>query len=352
MTAARASVPVGPARLDRPAQLDRAVRRARPARGANPAPAELTALLDQVSMVLQGGIAPSRAWAAVAAAQEAEAPKALAQRIALGAVPDGDDPHLRALALCLRISATSGAAASSLLLHLAGSLRDLADAERARDSAFAGPKATARILMALPLAALVLGFALGADPLSVLFGSPAGLGLLALGGTLTAAGWWWMLRLLHVARGTVPHVDPSIILDVLAAVIEAGSPLAHALRAVGRALGDKPPGPELVRAGLALEQGVAATVALSRLGGELASIRSTAILAHATGAQLAPLLRMQARDLRRSRARDAEAAAARLAVRLVLPTGVAILPAFVALGIVPIIIDLLTADLGLILGGG
>ena len=205
--------------------------------------------------------------------------------------------------------------------------------------------------MALPLVALAMGYALGSDPLGVLFGSAGGLVLLLLGLALTAAGWLWMGRLLQRAAGTPPLVDPSIILDVLAGVIDSGAPLAHALRTVGTALGEDEPGPELLRAGLALSQGVSAEVALRRLDGELGTVRSTATVSLATGAQLAPLLRIAASDLRRQRTRDTDAAASTLGVQLVLPTGVTILPAFIALGIVPIIADLLTTDLGLILGG-
>ena len=65
------------------------------------------------------------------------------------------------------------------------------------------------------------------------------------------------------------------------------------------------------------------------------------MLAEGTGADLARVLRSAARDLRRGRARDVEVLAAQLAVRLVLPTGLALLPAFVALGIIPTVMSLL-----------
>ena len=43
--------------------------------------------------------------------------------------------------------------------------------------------------------------------------------------------------------------------------------------------------------------------------------------------------------------------AAQLAVRLVLPTGLTLLPAFVALGIIPTVISLLGGTFSLTLGG-
>jgi pilus assembly protein TadC len=50
-----------------------------------------------------------------------------------------------------------------------------------------------------------------------------------------------------------------------------------------------------------------------------------------------------AADLRAARREQAELAAARLGVRLVLPLGLAILPGFVLLAVVPIILGLATS---------
>src|SRR5690625_701142 len=73
--------------------------------------------------------------------------------------------------------------------------------------------------------------------------------------------------------------------------------------------------------------------------------------AESSGADLAQVLRSAARDTRRSRARQAEERAAHLGVRLVLPTGVALLPAFVVLGIVPTVMSLLGGTLTLTAAG-
>ena len=75
------------------------------------------------------------------------------------------------------------------------------------------------------------------------------------------------------------------------------------------------------------------------------------MLAESSGADLAQVLRSAARDTRRSRARQAEERAAHLGVRLVLPTGVALLPAFVVLGIVPTVMSLLGGTLTLTAAG-
>lgn len=61
-----------------------------------------------------------------------------------------------------------------------------------------------------------------------------------------------------------------------------------------------------------------------------------------TGVALAPLLRGLSADLRRSEHRRRQLAAARLGVTLVIPLGVCILPAFILLGIVPVVITLVS----------
>ena len=64
-----------------------------------------------------------------------------------------------------------------------------------------------------------------------------------------------------------------------------------------------------------------------------------------TGVALAPLLQSHADELRRGEHRRRQIAAARLGVMLVLPLGVCVLPAFVLMGVVPVLITLV-GDLG------
>jgi tight adherence protein B len=55
----------------------------------------------------------------------------------------------------------------------------------------AGPRATARLLVVLPLFALLLGRTLGADPIGVLLRTTYGWVCLAVGLALLAIGWRW-----------------------------------------------------------------------------------------------------------------------------------------------------------------
>lgn len=65
----------------------------------------------------------------------------------------------------------------------------------------AGARSTAVMLAGLPVLGLLLGTALGADPLHVLLHTGAGLGCLLVGGVLEGLGMWWALRIVRGAEG-------------------------------------------------------------------------------------------------------------------------------------------------------
>ena len=325
------------------------------ARHPRPTPLDIARLVERLATIIASGTAPRTAWSAAAEATAPGPLQDLARAVGAGADPARaagtltGSPEIAALSAALEVCERTGAPLGPVLLTLADGLRDVADAALARRSAFAGPLATARILLALPLAGIGLGLLLGADPLGLLLHGD-GLWLLASGTACTLGGWWWMHRLLRAARDESPGVDPSLVLDLVAGPLAAGSPLAHALATVGQALASDPLAAPLERTARALAAGVGVRTALSPLPASLAPLRDAALVSDATGADLVGLLRSGARDARRGRARAAEAAAARLAVRLVLPTGIALLPAFVLLGIIPTVASLLDGSFAGVLG--
>ncbi|MEE1650889.1 type II secretion system F family protein [Brachybacterium sp. J144] len=306
-------------------------------------------MIEQLATVIASGAGLRQAWAALArtlpAGDLAEVARAGAagadpRRAATGAL--ARSARIGSLGAALAVCERTGAPTAGMLQGLADAQRDLHDAALARRSAFAGPRSTARILLVLPLAGLGLGILLGGDPLRLLLASPAGNLLGATGLALTGLGWWWMRRLLDRADPpTDDEVDPSVALELIAGVLEAGSPLAHAVTAVAESLPDGPDARGLARLGTALRGGVPAALAVADLPERFAALGRSAVLAETSGADLARVLRSAALDARRGKARDAEVRAAQLAVRLVLPTGIALLPAFVALGIIPTVISLL-----------
>ncbi len=129
------------------------------------------------------------------------------------------------------------------------------------------------------------------------------------------------------------------MLDLLDAAIGAGASLPGALEAVGRALGGAD-GAVLVRAGTALLLGAPWDAAWQDAPDALRPVAQALGPAWSTGAAPGPSLRAQAAQLRRGRRTDAREAAGRLGVRLVLPLGLCLLPAFMLLGLVPVVLSL------------
>jgi len=105
------------------------------------------------------------------------------------------------LADCLDIAEASGCPLADIFARYAAHLEAEDDAEAARQTALAGPKATVRLLSWLPLFGLALGTVLGVDPLGILLGNPFGMAALGAGLILTVAGRMWSLRLVRAATG-------------------------------------------------------------------------------------------------------------------------------------------------------
>lgn len=157
---------------------------------------------------------------------------------------------------------------------------------------------------------------------------------------------------------TSPLDDLAFDLDLVAVCLQAGLPVTRALEHAARAAGDRSGLDQVARAarwGLEdLHWEGAAAAARSELsapaGRVLAEVVSVIRFSARTGAALAPLLQSHADELRRSEHRRRQIAAARLGVMLVLPLGVCVLPAFILLGVVPVLLTLV-GDLGPAFGG-
>lgn len=104
-------------------------------------------------------------------------------------------PELRALAALWQVAEGSGAGLARACDRLALALAESQRVRQELAAQLAGPKATARVLAVLPLFGIVLGNALGAEPLSWLLGSPIGWLALVIGIALEVAGLWWIHRL-------------------------------------------------------------------------------------------------------------------------------------------------------------
>ena len=265
-------------------------------------------------------------------------------------------PHSRDrlydLQLSLRMSESAGAPLATSLERAAEHAEERIDALLGRQSALAAPRATGRILSWLPLLGLGLGVLMGSDPVGVLTGSILGAltGLFGLG--LAFAGRRWTAALVHRAEVestraghtggeqalNAPTVDTALVLELLAAQLRAGlAPLA-ALGALAEALNSRPLHAVCQRLQMGSSWGSAWSGSAAGTFGEL---RDALAPAYTGGAPSTALLLSLADAHRLSERRAAERAAGKLSVALVVPLGLCSLPAFICLGIVPIIISLL-----------
>ena len=291
-------------------------------------------------------------------------------------------PHsrerLRDLSLSLRMSENAGAPLATSLERAAEHAEERIDALLGRQSALAAPRATGRILSWLPLIGLGLGMLMGSDPLGVLTGSVAGALAGLLGLALALIGRGWTARLMrraeeeregrsspaaqpvrlggHLAReptgrearrfGSLGHteacappgVDTALMLELLAAQLRAGLSPLSALTALAEALNSG----QLRAICRRLQMGATWEAAWAGTAtGSWGPLRDALAPAYTAGSPSAPLLRALADAQRLSERRAAERAAGKLSVALVVPLGLCSLPAFICLGIVPILISLL-----------
>jgi hypothetical protein len=148
-------------------------------------------------------------------------------------------------------------------------------------------------------------------------------------------------------RGAAP-VPPAVglvpeALELVALALLGGGSLAAAVSRVGAVL-PGPVGRELAQVGARLQAGRSDDGAWDGAGEHWAPARRSLHLAESSGVPPGQALTRSAQDLRRDAVADVEVAAARLGVRLVIPLGLAYLPAFVLTTVLPVVLAL-TRDL-------
>ncbi|MEU1364528.1 type II secretion system F family protein [Streptomyces sp. NPDC005803] len=181
----------------------------------------------------------------------------------------------------------------------------------------------------------------------VLVGGPAGwvTGLVAACGT-----WRWQRARLRqapraaaeeAARGIESMRQLPLAADLLAACISAGAGPREAAEAVGVSLGG-PVGEQLARTAAEIRLGGDPGIAWGRFG----AIPGAAALARcldragSTGAPAAESVARLAEAMRAERASVAVARAQRAAVLITAPVGLCFLPAFLTVGVAPVVIGL------------
>lgn len=152
--------------------------------------------VTEVAASLRAGLPPAQAWAVCGITVVDGVPREVDVAERLGAGPT----ESRAVVAASRCALELGAAQAQVLERVAASLVAEEEAEAGRRAALAGPSATARLLLWLPVLGLGLGVALGARPWDVLLDGGAGTTAGAVGLILGLVGRQWSRRLLRVAR--------------------------------------------------------------------------------------------------------------------------------------------------------
>ncbi|MFJ5775055.1 type II secretion system F family protein [Streptomyces sp. NPDC093094] len=142
-----------------------------------------------------GGLGEARSAVLAAARFGGDVPQALA----VAARRPGAE-GLLGLAACWRVAVDQGAGLAAGLDRLEGALRVQRDQRADLRAQLAGARSTALMLAGLPVLGLLLGAALGTDPLRVLLHTGAGLVCLLAGGLLEGVGLWWALRIVRGAE--------------------------------------------------------------------------------------------------------------------------------------------------------
>ncbi|QWW19721.1 type II secretion system F family protein [Schaalia sp. 19OD2882] len=244
----------------------------------------------------------------------------------------------RALRAACVLTHELGAPLASVLTTVAEGIDEAEVAADARRVAASGPATSARTLTAMPFLGLVGAQVLDADPVGFLFDGSVGTLCLVVGVGCVLAGHGvsqFLLRRAAAVSGE-PGIDRALLCDLAAAGLEAGASVPSVLEALGGAAQVD----NLARAGRQVRLGASWAQAWQGVHPGAADLGRALEAAWADGISPVSLLGRTAAQVRARRAAEARVEAERLGVRLVLPLGVFLLPAFVLLGVAPVLAHL------------
>jgi len=286
--------------------------------------ADPSGTLLSLAVLLAAGAGPTASWRHLADSGDEHA-RHVVRLIDRGdAVPDAiaeqaartGDESWGDVAAAWSVAETVGAPLADTLRTVADSVRDDVELRADVRVALAEPTASARLMMWLPLLGMLVGAGLGLDTLGVLFRTPYGAACLVTGVVLILLARAWTRRLVRAAQpdpGT-----PGMHEELLAAALSGGVSVRRAREVLAMCDEYTP----------------------SATRGSVDADRVLE-LSHAAGVPAVELLRaaaMRARSLART---DGRMRGARLGTRLLLPMGVCTLPAFLLLGVAPMLISII-----------
>jgi tight adherence protein B len=285
----------------------------------------------RLAVMLQAGVAPLPAWRHLADSGDPTAARATAlvgEGMPLArAIAAAGGPVWRDVAVAWHVATTVGAPVADSLRGLATALRDASEVADDVRVALAEPAGTARLMGWLPLIALGLGAVLGFDTIGTLVGHPLGIGCLVAGAALIVLAHRWTRRLVRRARagGGVPGLDAELI----AIALSGGASIERAKTVVREA-----------RAMIAGPDEAAPTEADA--DPHAGDVDEVLALSRSAGVPAVELLRASAAHARHRARVEGRLRAARLSSRLLLPLGVCTLPAFLLLGVAPMLLSVVS----------
>jgi Flp pilus assembly protein TadB len=139
--------------------------------------------------------------------------------------------------------------------------------------------------------------------------------------------------------------DLPLVCDLLAVCLAAGTPVPGALGAVGAAAGG-PLGRVLAGVAARLQLGAPARTAWRDVPADAAALARVVVRAGESGSSVVPALQALAADLRVAQRSATAAAVQRAGVWVLAPLGLCFLPAFLCLGVVPLVLGIAEDVLG------
>lgn len=280
--------------------------------------ADAATSVQTLAVLLQAGAVPLVAWRHLAGTGDPHA-SAIVRRVesgtALVSAIEAEGGAWADLAAAWEVATTVGAPLAEVLRMIAETLRDAASAADDVRIALAEPAGTARLLLWMPFAGLLLGFALGFDTIGVVIGNPLGAACVVAGLLLVVAARLWTKRLLRKAA-PAPGT-PGMRAELVAVALTGGASIDRALRLVAES-----------SASGADQEG---------------RIRTVLDLSRAAGVPAGELLRASAAQDRHASRIQGRLRAAQLSTRLLIPLGVCTLPAFLLLGVAPLLLSVLSS---------
>jgi tight adherence protein B len=325
--------------------------RGRSPRSATPDGAATAEVVLRLAVLLQAGVSPARAWEHIARAGDPSAglvvgslERGMPLPEAIAAVGTGS---WREVAVACKVAGVVGAPLAECLRGVAFALRDAQEAADDVRIALAEPAGTARLMSWLPLVALALGAALGFDMLGTLVGNPLGLACLGGGAVLIVVAHRWTGGLVRGAQalGGVPGLDAELMAIALSGGVSIDRARkvvrgARALAAPGPESGAATPGASATPPGVPRRAEAAARAAVgSRDADEIDAVLA---LSQGAGVPATELLRASAAHARHRARVEGRLRAARLSSHLLVPLGVCTLPAFLLLGVAPMLLSVMS----------